>query len=101
MIPIRWVLFWTLVALITAVMSTALFREWNRVAFMRENLVQKEQEVESLNRELVRAKERLEFYKTPKGKARLAREQFNLVLPGERIYRLSVESAEPLPNRSP
>ncbi len=101
MIPIRWVLFWASVGLMTAVLSTALAREWSRVIFMRESVVQKEAELESLNRELSRAQERLEFYKTPKGKARLAREQFNLALPGERIYRLSVESGDHLPNGSP
>nr|WP_321499760.1 septum formation initiator family protein [uncultured Dethiosulfovibrio sp.] len=94
MVPIRWVLFWAIVGLIMAVLSTALLREWSRVQFLKETLSQSEEEVKSLTRELERAKERLDFYRTPEGKARLAREQFNLVLPGEKIYKISVQSGD-------
>ncbi len=49
-----------------------------------------------MRQKLERSKERLEFYRTPEGKARLAREHFNLVLPGEKIYRISIESGDVL-----
>lgn len=97
MLPIRWVLFWTLVVLVAAVLSTAFIREWSRVVYLKETLIQKEREVRVLTEKVKRAEEKLKFYETPKGKARLAREQFNLVFPGERIYRLSLESGDALP----
>lgn len=84
-----------------AVLTTALAREWSRVQFLREALVQSESEVQFLNRELERAQEKLDFYRTPEGKARLAREHFNMVFPGEKIYRISVESGDHLRDSLP
>lgn len=101
MIPIRWILFWATVGLILAVLSTALIREWSRVEFLRETVARKEMEIQSLNQKLTRSQEKLDFYRTPEGKARLAREHFNLVFPGEKIYKISVESGEVLSDRLP
>ncbi|GHS88319.1 hypothetical protein AGMMS49957_09630 [Synergistales bacterium] len=42
-------------------------------------------------------KEQVEFYKTQEGVAHLAREQYNLALPGERVYLLVPASADELP----
>ncbi len=101
MIPIRWIFFWATVGLIGAVLTTAILRENSRVRFLEEMVSIRESEVRSLRHKLERAKERLEFYRTPEGKARLAREHFNLVLPGEKIYRISIESGDVLRDGHP
>lgn len=77
-------------------MTTAIIRESSRVRFLEEMVSDRESEVQALRQKLQRTKDRLEFYRTPEGKARLAREHFNLVLPGEKIYRISIESGDVL-----
>ncbi|MCF4113861.1 MULTISPECIES: septum formation initiator [Dethiosulfovibrio] len=94
---LRWILFWAMVALFFAVFSTAMIRERRRVAELSQAVSIKEDELRKLSDDLERSRQKLEFYGTDKGKARLARDQFNLVFPGERIYRLSVESDDVLP----
>ena len=41
-------------------------------------------------------KQKIEYYSTPEGIARLAREQFNLVLSGEVIYKIEITSNDVL-----
>ena len=43
--------------------------------------------------------ERIRYYRTPEGVGRLAREEFNLFLPWEKVYRIEVVSADPLRKR--
>ncbi len=101
MLRLRWVIFWAVTGLLLMVISTALFRERRRVRLLEEKLAAKETALAALSADLGRSRERLEFYRTPEGKARLAREQFNLVLPGERLFRVTVESPDLLPQKAP
>ena len=41
-------------------------------------------------------KQKIEYYSTPEGIARLAREQFNLVLSGEVMYKIEITSNDVL-----
>lgn len=41
-------------------------------------------------------KQDIEYYSTPEGIARLAREQFNLVLSGEVMYKIEITSVDTL-----
>ena len=70
---IRWVVFIAAVTFLTAVLLTSFFKELERI--------------DNLSKAL---DERME------GIARLAREQFNLVISGEKIYKIEVVSKEPL-----
>ncbi len=69
--------------------------------FLEKKLAVKEAALVALSMDLGRSRERLDFYRTPEGKARLAREQFNLVFPGERVFRVTVESPDTLPEKEP
>ncbi|MCF4150739.1 resistance to Congo red protein [Dethiosulfovibrio sp. F2B] len=94
---LRWVLFWAMVVLFFAVFSTAMIRERRRIDELSQAVNLKEGKLRKLSDDLERSREKLKFYGTDKGKARLARDQFNLAFPGERIYRLSVDSGDVLP----
>ena len=54
-----------------------------------EELVKEERKAQELQ-------QNVDYYSTPEGIARLAREQFNLVISGEKIYKIEVVSKEPL-----
>ncbi len=54
-----------------------------------EELVAEERKAQEL-------KQNIEYYSTPEGIARLAREQFNLVLSGEVMYKIEITSNDVL-----
>lgn len=97
MIRLRWVLFWAISILITAVLSTALFREFCRVRELEKLVKTKEDRLKNLSEDIKLMREKASFYRTSEGKARLARENFNLILPGEKIYKIIIESDDQLP----
>jgi cell division protein FtsB len=51
-----------------------------------------------MSRDIQLLEEKIRFYNTPEGIARLAREQFNLTLPGEQIFRIEIISGDHLPD---
>jgi cell division protein FtsB len=55
----------------------------------------------AVTRDVQVLREKIIFYRTPEGVARLAREQFNLTYPGEQIFRIELVSEDSLPEDSP
>jgi hypothetical protein len=96
---LRWVLLAIVLSLIAAIMGTAYIvelREVHRLSALVDKrmalLMQKSQIIQEY-------KEKIEFYKTPEGMAHLARDQYNLVFPGEKIYKIVVTSDDILPEK--
>lgn len=94
---LRWVLLWTFTVVFLTVTFAAYVTEFRRTARLGGAVDRKVAELVRLSRTNQDMEEKVSFYGTQEGLARLAREQFNLVKPGEKIYRLQVVSAdEPL-----
>lgn len=94
---LRWVLLSTLAVVFLTMTFAAYVTEFRRTARLGGAVDRKVAELVRLTRVNQEMEEKVLFYETKEGLARLAREQFNLVKPGEKIYSLQVVSTdEPL-----
>ncbi len=86
--PLRRILIWTILILFLAIIFTYYAFEINNIFKLTEAKAEREAMLEE-KRQLVESyKDKVEFYKTKEGIEHLAREQYNLVAPGERVILL-------------
>lgn len=86
--PLRRILAWTVLILFLAIIFTYYAFEINNIFRLTEAKAEREAMLEE-KRQLVESyKDKVEFYKTKEGIEHLAREQYNLVAPGERVILL-------------
>lgn len=91
---LRWVIFFAAVTFLIAVMVASFFRETARVESLTTTLDAKMEELISVERDSQELQRKIDYYSTPEGIARLAREQFNLVHSGEVIYKIEIVSCD-------
>ena len=84
---LRWIIFAAAVTFLIAVLLTSFFKELERIDVLSGTLDKRMEELVAEERKSQELKQKIEYYSTPEGIARLAREQFNLVLSGEVIYK--------------
>ncbi|HON33286.1 MAG TPA: septum formation initiator [Synergistales bacterium] len=101
MIRLRWVALITAGLCFLAIVGTAYILELKKIGRLGSIVDERMDRLVAATRDVQVLKEKILFYKTPEGVARLAREQFNLTLPGERIFRVEVVSQDPLPEKGP
>jgi cell division protein FtsB len=96
---LRWMFVAAIVTLLLFIAGTVYFFEIQKIARLRfavaehsARLAEKEQNVKEL-------KEKIAFYETDEGIAHLAREQYNLAFPGERVYVIAGASSDISPSR--
>ncbi|HHV53188.1 MAG TPA: septum formation initiator [Synergistaceae bacterium] len=94
MLRLRWILCLTIVGLMAAILTTSYVMELSRLRHLSSAIDQRVAELVRLKRRIQDKEEKILYYKTEEGIAREAREQFNLVMPGERIYRIEVASPD-------
>lgn len=85
---LRWVIFTAAITFLAAVMITSFFKEANRIETLSTTLDKRMEELVAVERDSQALQEKIDYYSTPAGIARLAREQFNLVRSGEIIYKI-------------
>ena len=93
---LRWIIFAAAVTFLIAVLLTSFFKELERIDVLSGTLDKRMEELVAEERKSQELKQKIEYYSTPEGIARLAREQFNLVLSGEVIYKIEITSNEVL-----
>lgn len=93
---LRWVIFAAAVTFLIAVLLTSFFKELERIDVLSETLDKRMEELVAEERKSQDLKQNIEYYSTPEGIARLAREQFNLVLSGEVMYKIEITSGDVL-----
>lgn len=93
---LRWVILYAVAAFIVAVTIVTFFKEYDRIERLSATLDSRMEELVELTRKNQEIQEKISYYKTPAGIAHLAREEFNLVKPGERIYRIEIVSDDSL-----
>lgn len=93
---LRWIIFAAAVTFLIAVLLTSFFKELERIDVLSGTLDKRMEELVSEERKSQELKQKIEYYSTPEGIARLAREQFNLVLSGEVIYKIEITSNDVL-----
>ncbi len=94
MLRLRWILCLTIIGLMAAILTTSYVMELSRLRHLSSAIDQRVAELVKLKRGIQDKEEKILYYKTEEGIAREAREQFNLVMPGERIYRIEVASPD-------
>ena len=94
---LRWFLLTVVLFLITAIMGTAYIVELRDIRRLSVLVDTRMNYLMEKSRTIQECREKIEFYKTQEGMAHLARDQYNLVFPGERIYRIVVTSDDTLP----
>lgn len=93
---LRWILVYACAAFIVAVTAVTFFKEADRIDRLSVALESRMGELVEQTRKNQEIQEKISYYKTPEGIAHLAREEFNLVKPGEKIYRIEIISADRL-----
>ena len=92
--PLRRILFASVILLVLSITVTYYIFEISRIAQLEE-AIEKQEAVLNDRRESVRSyQDQVAFYKTSEGIQHLAREQYNLVMPGERVILLRSPDAD-------
>ncbi len=97
MIRLRWVALIAAGLCFLAIVGTAYVLELRKITRLSSIIDLRMDQLVAMTRDVQVLKEKIIFYKTPEGVARLAREQFNLTFPGEMIYRIEIVSEDSLP----
>ena len=93
---LRWIFVYAIATFIVAVTLVTFLKELGRIERLSVALDSRMEELVELTRKNQELQEKISYYKTPAGIAHLAREEFNLVKSGEKIYRIEVISDDPL-----
>ena len=93
---LRWVIFAAAVTFLIAVLLTSFFKELEKIDVLSDTLDKRMEELVAEERKSFFFYQKIEYYSTPEGIARLAREQFNLVLSGEVMYKIEITSNDVL-----
>ncbi len=92
----RWIIFAAAITFLIAVLLTSFFKELEKIDVLSDTLDKRMEELVTEERKSQELKQKIEYYSTPEGIARLAREQFNLVLSGEVMYKIEITSNDVL-----
>jgi cell division protein FtsB len=101
MIRLRWVFLLAAAFCILAIIGTAYIVEINKIRKLSVLVDERMDRLVRMSRKMQEMEDKIRFYKTPEGIARLAREQFNLTYPGEQIFRIEIVSGDDLPPEKP
>jgi cell division protein FtsB len=93
---LRWIIFAAAITFLIAVLLTSFFKELEKIDILSDTLDKRMEELVTEERKSQELKQKIEYYSTPEGIARLAREQFNLVLSGEVMYKIEITSNDVL-----
>jgi cell division protein FtsB len=80
--------------LIFFITATVYYFEFRRLMRLRSAVAESSARLAERERSVANYREKVAFYRTDEGMAHLAREQYNLVFPGERIFIVKGESSE-------
>ena len=83
---LRWVFVGAFVLLLVVIAGTVYFFEIQKIARLRLAVAERTTRLAEKERNVRDYREKIDFYKTGEGIAHLARDQYNMAFPGERVY---------------
>jgi cell division protein FtsB len=98
---LRWMFIAALFTLFLFIAGTACFFEFQKLSRLKNAVAERSAVLAEKERTVGDYKEKLKFYSTKEGLAHLAREQYNLAFPGERVYMIVNASSDVTPQQSP
>lgn len=101
MIRLRWVALIAAGLCFLAIVGTTYVLELRKISRLSSIIDERMDRLVSVTRDVQILKEKIIFYKTPEGVARLAREQFNFTYPDEMFFRIEIISEDLLPEEQP
>lgn len=100
MLRLRWILLAAGAVLFVSIMGTSYFLELRKISRLTALVDERMTRLVTMSRKVQELREKVAFYSTPEGIAHMAREQYNLSFPGEKIFRIERKQAEtPLPEK--
>jgi cell division protein FtsB len=93
---IRWLMIYAVTSFIMAVTVATFFREVGRIDRLSDTLDTRMEELVELTRKNQDLQKKVSYYASPAGIADLARKEYNMVRPGEKIYRIEIISEDQL-----
>jgi cell division protein FtsB len=93
---IRWLVVYAVITFIMAVTVVTFFKEIGRIERMSDALDVKMGELVELTRKNQELHEKVAYYSSPAGIAHVATEEYNLVRPGEKKYKIEIISDDRL-----
>ena len=91
---LRWMFAAALATLFFFIAATVYYFEFRRLTRLKFAVAENSARLAEIERSVKNYREKVAFYETEEGMAHLAREQYNLVFPGERIFIVQRESSE-------
>jgi len=91
---LRFVLLFAVCSFIITVMTVTFFTEISKITVLGESLDKRMTELEKIERKNLQLKKKLENAKTARGIEREAREKYNLLKPGEKMYQIKIQGKE-------
>ena len=89
---LRYLLLFAVSSFIVAVIAVTFFTEVEKIHVLGDTLDRRMTELEQIERKNQELKRRLETAKTNEGIEREAREKYNLLKPGEKMYKIEMKS---------
>lgn len=93
---LRWLVLVCSFCLFLAIMGTSYYQEIVKISRLSNRLDSQMARLVSMSRSIQEYQEKIDYYSTPEGVARLAREEFNLAYPDEKIYKIVLVSPDHL-----
>lgn len=101
MVRLRWVMVLAVLGVVLAIIGTGTFIELRRASRLKTLVDTRMEELVRLSRTIQELQGQLRYLQTPEGIARKARQEFNLTFPGEKIYRIEIQSEDRLSQQGP
>lgn len=101
MVKLRWVMVLAVLGVVLAIIGTGTVIELRRASRLKALVDARMEELIRLSRTIQDLQGQLSYMQTPEGIARRARQDFNLAFPGEKIYRIEIQSEDRLPQQGP
>ena len=91
---LRWMFVAALASLLFLIAATVYYFEFRKLTRLKFAVAESTARLAEKERNVRDYREKIAFYKTDEGIAHLAREQYNLAFPGERVYIINMDSSE-------
>ena len=91
---LRWMFVAAIASLMFFIAATVYYFEFQRMTRLSSAVADRTARVAEKERNVKNYKEKVAFYNTDEGMAHLAREQYNLAFPGERVFIVTRDSPE-------
>ena len=91
---LRWMFVAALATLLFFIAATVYYFEFQKLTRLQFALTENSAKLAEKERSVINYREKVAFYKTDEGIAHLAREQYNLAFPNERVYIIERTASE-------